>query len=487
MSSRRRSVKVLDASDLAPVSVTWDSRKQLFKKCIGRHRGADGVIRPRIFWLGPKQVPAIQKATVYRDVWRELEAFYGDAAVWDESAERTAEERLHNKTVGARVLAGYAKQLLADLGPFAPAQTQIDLPALPVPALAADSGVVTIGKVEAAYRGHVATYYRFADGSPTDEQKSIKLAIVPLLRLHANTPAEKFGPLALKAVRDEMVKQGWCRSYVNQQIGRVRRMLKWAVENELVPPSVFHGLQAVTGLRVGRSAAPEPDPIKPVPEDHVAAVRERVSETIRTMIDVQMLTGMRPGEVVRMRTCDIDRSADVWVYQPEHHKTLHHGHTREVFIGPKCQALLKPLLDEKRPTAYLFNPAEAEQERREQRSKNRKTPLSCGNRPGTKRTAKPKRAPGDRYDVSAYRRAIARACQAADAEARKKDPKLAADKVVVPAWHPHQLRHNAATRLRRDYGLEAAQVILGHRTLTATQIYAERNAEAARTVMASVG
>jgi integrase len=51
-------------------------------------------------------------------------------------------------------------------------------------------------------------------------------------------------------------------------------------------------------------------------------------------------------------------------------------------------------------------------------------------------------------------------------------------------FHPHQLRHSAATRLRKKYGLEAAQVILGHQT---TEIYAEKNIEAATRVMADVG
>jgi len=39
-------------------------------------------------------------------------------------------------------------------------------------------------------------------------------------------------------------------------------------------------------------------------------------------------------------------------------------------------------------------------------------------------------------------------------------------------WHPHQLRHNAATVLRKEYGIEVAKIILGHATLSATQVYA---------------
>jgi len=41
------------------------------------------------------------------------------------------------------------------------------------------------------------------------------------------------------------------------------------------------------------------------------------------------------------------------------------------------------------------------------------------------------------------------------------------------------LRHSRATDLRRLYGIEAAQTVLGHAELEVTQVYAERDAEAA--------
>lgn len=55
------------------------------------------------------------------------------------------------------------------------------------------------------------------------------------------------------------------------------------------------------------------------------------------------------------------------------------------------------------------------------------------------------------------------------------------------AWHPHQLRHSAATEIRRRYGLEASQAVLGHSELGATQIYAEVNLNRAREIMAESG
>ena len=54
-------------------------------------------------------------------------------------------------------------------------------------------------------------------------------------------------------------------------------------------------------------------------------------------------------------------------------------------------------------------------------------------------------------------------------------------------WHPHQLRHNAATRLRRDYGIEAARIILGHQSAAITQIYAEADIQKATKIMGEVG
>ena len=46
----------------------------------------------------------------------------------------------------------------------------------------------------------------------------------------------------------------------------------------------------------------------------------------QAMIQLQRLTGMRPGEVVIMRTADIDTTGSVWHYLPASHKTEHHGH-----------------------------------------------------------------------------------------------------------------------------------------------------------------
>jgi site-specific recombinase XerC len=54
-------------------------------------------------------------------------------------------------------------------------------------------------------------------------------------------------------------------------------------------------------------------------------------------------------------------------------------------------------------------------------------------------------------------------------------------------WSPNPLRHTAATEIRRQFGLEAAQVTLGHSNANVTQIYAERDLSKAAEIMRQVG
>ena len=60
-------------------------------------------------------------------------------------------------------------------------------------------------------------------------------------------------------------------------------------------------------------------------------------------------------------------------------------------------------------------------------------------------------------------------------------------KRVAPKWHPHQLRHNAATRLRREFGLDVARAVLGHSSPVVTEVYAELDQAKAAEAMAKIG
>ena len=204
------------------------------------------------------------------------------------------------------------------------------------------------------------------------------------------------------------------------------------------------------------------------------------------MVRFQRFTGCRPAEVCLLRPCDVDTSGGVWVYRPESHKTEHHGRERIICIGPKGQAVLRPyLLRDK--SAYCFVPAESEKKRLALRHERRRTPLSCGNRPGSNRKRRPKRKPGNRYTTNTYRRAIQRAVESANRKRTKEAEKNGEKPDLLEKWGPNRLRHSAATEIRKHFGLEAAQVTLGHATADVSQIYAERDLTLAVEVMRKIG
>jgi integrase len=286
-----------------------------------------------------------------------------------------------------------------------------------------------------------------------------------------------------------------CRTEVNRRTGHVARFFKWAVENELVPPSAHHGLKAVPGLRKGRCEVRESEPIGPVADAVVDAIRPHVSRQVWSMVEIQRRTGMRPGEVIAMTTGAIDRSGPVWTYVPDSRKTGHHGRGRTIFLGPRAQGVVTPWprVD---PDAYLFSPREATEKWHAARRAARKSPMTPSQAARTRRR-RPMRAPGERYTVNSYRQAIQGACDRAFPHptlgAVPDDELTDGQRAELAAWRkahhwsPNPLRHSAATAIRARYGLEAARTVLGHAEADTTQVYAERDQGQARAIMAEVG
>jgi integrase len=336
----------------------------------------------------------------------------------------------------------------------------------------------------------IARYWKFAeghyvkDGKPTGEIGALRAAYKPLRELYGTTPAAEFGPIRLEALRNKMVGLGWSRGNINRTINRVRRLFRWGVRKQLIPSSVAEALTTVEGLRRGRTDAKEPAPIMPVADDAVDASLAFMPEVVADMVRLQRLTGARPAEVCILRPCDLDRSGDVWLYRPESHKTQHHGRERVIFIGARGQEILLRYLA-RHHEAFCFRPCDSMAKHLADRAATRTTPASCGNVPGSNRRKKPRTVPGECYEVDAYRRAITRACDKAFPHpelAGIRLPMLTAEqKLELRSWQkshrwaPNQLRHAAATEVRREFGLEAAQIVLGHSKADVTQVYAERD------------
>ena len=319
-----------------------------------------------------------------------------------------------------------------------------------------------------AYLAHAKVYYR--KGGKRTRECGHAIEICRAIRpLYGKSLAVEFGPQALKTVRQTFVDADIARKHVNKQTDRIKRMFKWAAAEELISASVPQALSMVPGLRAGRTEAHETAAVPPVEDLVIDATVEHLPHVVADMVRFHRLTGCRPEEVCGLRPCDLERGGDVWI-----HKTEHHGRQRSIFVGPKAQEVLLRYLA-RDPETYCFRPCDSEEKRRAAASAARVTPLNCGNSRGKNRKRKARRSAGEKYSTGSYRRAVHRAC----------DKAFPAPKGTIDGdlnewqsehrWSPNQLRHSAATEVRREFGLEAAQVILGHSQANVTQVYAERD------------
>jgi integrase len=338
-------------------------------------------------------------------------------------------------------------------------------------ALALELHAVRVSDLITSYFEFVKKIFRDrkSNGDLAGTARNYKMLLWQFLAAHGDEYADCFGPKRLKAFRETLIARGVSRPEINKRITQIKKMFRWAASEELIPVDVSQALDTVANLVINESDAPEPKEVKPIDLAIVELTLPFMPPVIADMVRLQMLTGARPGEIARLRPAEIDRSFDdgAWRYSPAKHKTQRFGKQRVIFLGPPAQKILAPYLADRAADCPCFSPKEAEAQRRTAATANRKTPLSCGNRPGTNRAAIPQKRPGDCYTTTTYRQAIERACKLAKVE----------------QWAPNRIRHTVATMIRRKHGAEAAQVILGHSRLSTTEIYAEKNAAIALNVV----
>jgi integrase len=274
-------------------------------------------------------------------------------------------------------------------------------------------------------------FLKWAQGYYDDREYGHFLTVARMLRSYDLLPASEFGPKRLKEIRQAMIDKEWSRKSINRQVVRIRQIITWAVGEEIIPATNLAALQAVKGLREGRSDAKEKPPVRPVQDADIEATIKHLSPVVGDMVKVHRLIGCRPDEVCGMRPDEIDRSGDVWFFEPGKHKTAWRGKRRSIAIGPRAQQILK---------RYLFGDW-------------------CFD------------SGSGRYKVASYRRAIIRGCVRAK----------------VAHWTPGRIRHTTATQVRKEFGLDSAQSVLGHSSASTTEIYAELDREKAAAVAWKIG
>jgi len=329
---------------------------------------------------------------------------------------------------------------------------------------------LTVEELLAAFWIDAQERFRREDGKPAGVLFNYQAVMKRLRAAYANSPAADFKALRLIAFRDQMIRNGLARTTINTNIHLARAIWRWGVSREMVPADVYVSLHSVKGLEKGRYGLRDNPRVVPVPIEHVNAIKDHVSRQVWALIQVQLSSGARAGEIVGLRACDLNMAADVWSFTPSQHKSDRY-HGRRILIGPRGQEAIRPFLANRSLDHPLFSPADAEAERQADRHAKRVTPKNQGNAPGTNRKRKPQWAPAAAYTPDSYRRCINRACV----------------KAGVPIWKPHQIRHLVATLVRGEAGIEVTATVLGHSDIRMAEVYAERDEQRARTVIAKLG
>jgi integrase len=344
---------------------------------------------------------------------------------------------------------------------------------------------LSVAEAVLAYERYARDYY-----APEGCQlPRVVAALDAVVEVCGRKAAADFGPLALLSVRDHLLARPGrrpgtarlSRTYVNHLIGCVKTAFTWLASRELVPAEQAAALRLVPNLRLGKGGR-EVEDIPPVPAWAVEATLPHCHPVLAAMIRVGFLTGMRPGEVCRLRRCDLSTRPDewlavphtrpvqrvaavaasngamIWCYVPPRHKTLERGKRRLVPVGPAAQAALAPFLAGRDPDACLFSPREA-------------TDAWLASHGRSPRRGKA-RLPGERYTTQSYDRAVAKAIRRANRALLKSGPCRPED--LIPDWRPNQLRKAAATLSDEEADRDTTAALLGHSTPDMASEYAAR-------------
>ena len=102
---------------------------------------------------------------------------------------------------------------------------------------------LTVAELFRSYFRHCQGYY-VKDGEATNQVRMIHLALGVANRIYGHVPCRDFGPVALKACRDEFMRT-LCRAECNRRTNLIKQAFRWGTENELIrtrPPRPVAGL-----------------------------------------------------------------------------------------------------------------------------------------------------------------------------------------------------------------------------------------------------
>ena len=278
----------------------------------------------------------------------------------------------------------------------------------------------SVAKISAKYLEHV----KREKPPDSDEDKAVGRVVKDLSLF--DYAAEKFSPGRLSELIQMWVDKRLALTTINKKHNYVLNIFRWAAQMDLVTPTVWSALLTVRKIKPGRTSAKQPKKVKPVACEVVESILDHCQPRIAAVLRMQLYTGMRCGEVLRMTMAEIHGN----IYSPYKHKNRWRNKDRTVHLGPRAMALINEWKTDD-PYKRLFT------------------------------------------DMSSdyYGRWV----------------KIACKRAKVPHFTSHQIRHYHATMVRAKFGLDAAQAALGHSSARTTEIYAEVSTTLAKKVSEDIG
>lgn len=233
-------------------------------------------------------------------------------------------------------------------------------PSVPEPEIVAAEGC-TLAKALLAYA-------QFSHKNHHDSRTRwrVTVAVEAAVSSLPDLPINQFKARHLRAIREHLTAKDppLARGYINALIRALKTAFAWLKERELIPAETLADVRSVRALEAGQGGR-ETGAVHSVEDWVIDSTKAECPPVVRSMIEVQRETGMRPGELCSMRRCEISTRPDepidvpglnrrvrastvggsmIWLYAPGRHKNMHRGHIRVVAIGPEAQRWLAPIL-----------------------------------------------------------------------------------------------------------------------------------------------
>lgn len=312
---------------------------------------------------------------------------------------------------------------------------------------------------------------KYGKAKSNSEYFAYESMLCDLVELFGSLLIRDFGPIHIEEFRQWIIdnpriityKTGTTRkidrsvAHANKLVKRIIHVLKFGVSVEMVTGEKYLACSTVEAQKTKRKKR------LPVEYKYVAAVLPHCSQVIKAMILLQWHTGVRSTNICDLTPSQIGRSgefSEVWKWTISDHKTDGLGEDLIIWIGPKAQEVVTPFL-ERASDQFCFR-VEESTGRKMRRSEN--------------------------YSANTYKQAIQRALgKLADPVIKEPFNRKKFLEAGIHYWTPHQMRHSRATSIRNEFGIEAAQAVLGHASIDATQIYSQRRLELAREIAKKSG